>query len=80
MTQKRRTARLALQILSGRQNPFNLDMDDFALLGYDTFKFGAFGRPEASEIKERAVEILLDLIAPPVPELSVVERVLDETH
>lgn len=62
---KRELARLALRIISGRYNGEYLDNETYLALGYDPYRFSYYGRPDDSELKEKAEDILLDLICPP---------------
>ena len=48
--------RLALSILSGRVT--DLDIDDYGLLGWDTYNFGYYGKPNIDEIKEKCEDVL----------------------
>ena len=56
----RRRLRLALGIISGRIK--SLSADDFNDLGYDSYKFGHYGKPDEDELKQRAEDILIDAI------------------
>lgn len=49
--------RLALSILSGRVT--ELDYSQYDLLGYDSYKFGYYGKPSLDELKGKAEEIIL---------------------
>jgi hypothetical protein len=52
--------RFALGILSGRiEVGDNFDWDR---LGYDPYRFGAFGTPSASDVREKAEDIVYDAI------------------
>ena len=52
--------RLALGILSGRIK--DIDIDQYATLGYDAYKFSAFGKPDENELRSRAEDIVFDAI------------------
>ncbi len=53
---------LALGILSGRIDASYLDSDEYKLLGYDTYKFSYYGRPDEFDIKQKAENIIYDAI------------------
>ncbi len=53
---------LALGILSGRIAASYLDSDEYELLGYDTYKFSYYGRPDELDIKQKAENIIYDTI------------------
>lgn len=55
-------ARLALAILSGRRNLAQFGPDEFEALGYDTYKFSAYGVPDADDLMEKAETILFELL------------------
>lgn len=52
--------RLALGILSGRIK--DIDVHQYGMLGYDTYKFSAFGKPDENELRSRAEDIVFDAI------------------
>jgi hypothetical protein len=51
---------LALSILSGRV--VEPDHDEYELLGYNTYLFSYYGRPDIYLVKEKAEEIILEMI------------------
>lgn len=54
--------RLALGILSGRVDWTLLSNEDYEKLGYDTYKFSYYGKPEEYYLKLKAEEIIMDAI------------------
>lgn len=50
--------RLALGIVSGRISTENLDYQHYDLLGYDSYKFGYYGKPPRSEVLEKCEDII----------------------
>lgn len=48
--------RLALGIISGRIT--GLNWEHYETLGYNTYKFSAFGSPSWSDVKEKAEDII----------------------
>lgn len=66
MDRERRRAILALGIISGRV--VDLDLDDYNEIGFDSYKFGYYGKPTFEEIKRKAEGIILDLLFPDTEE------------
>lgn len=58
----REKIRLAMAIVSGRYDADDMSADDWDTLGYDPYKFGYYGKPDSSDLKERAEDILLEAI------------------
>lgn len=52
--------KLALGILSGRIQ--SLSTLDYETLGYDTYKFNAFGKPDSFEIKLESENIITEAL------------------
>ena len=59
-TEKQRL-RLALNIL-GRAEESYVSDDDISALGYDIYKMSYYGRPSMHSLKEKASEIIYDMI------------------
>ena len=51
---------LALSIISGRKT--ELDHDEYGLLGYDSYKFGYYGKPSVDDLKREAESILYECL------------------
>lgn len=58
----REKIRLALSILSGRFSIESFGWEEWDTLGFDAYKFGAFGRPGLEDIRSKAEEIILEAI------------------
>lgn len=58
---EKKRLRVALDVLAygTPQNVRNEDLED---LGWDSYKFGYYGKPDFREIKERCSEIIFDCI------------------
>jgi len=54
--------RLVLSIVSQRRKFDDLTVRDFELLGYDTYKFGAYGKPDRDEVLSQCEGFLFDCI------------------
>lgn len=58
----RSKVRLALLILADRISTASFGWQEWDLLGYDSYKFRGLGYPSDGDLKEKAVEIVLDAI------------------
>ena len=61
---KERKIRLALSIISGRNDTNNLDSEEYEILGYDTHKFAYYGTPTRDDILEQAENIIYETLKP----------------
>jgi len=58
----RSKVRLALLIMIERAPTSSFGWEEWDMLGFDPYKFSYCGSPSKGELKEKAVEILLDAI------------------
>lgn len=51
---------LALSVLAGTIEASDLDMGDYDKLGYNSYNFGYYGKPDEYEIRQNAKQIVMD--------------------